>query len=136
MVSRAICLVLCVLWAGLNIMVTVEFFALLCNFLHLTAIKEFPIDASVHSKPSLLTRKCKKCTPVKARIKRLSDSPIFGIILRIAPIFASFCWLRQGIECLVSFKYKLTSNNGLRLLAWRKLQKRTIKKLKRRNKLL
>jgi hypothetical protein len=88
----------------------------------------------MQTKHLLLTEKCINCTPAKARIKRLYDLPIFKLILRIASIFKSFCWLRQEIQWLANFKYKLTPNNALRLLAWRKLQKKTIKKLKRRNK--
>lgn len=50
-VSRAICLVLWLLWAGLNMSITMEFFALLCNFLHRTAIKDFPQKRSIQNKP-------------------------------------------------------------------------------------
>jgi hypothetical protein len=109
-------------------------FSLLCNFLHRTAIKEFPPKYSVQTKRLLLTKKCINCTPAKARIKRLYDLPIFKLILLIASIFRSFCLLRQSIQCLANYKYKLTLNSPLRLLAWLKLQKKTIKKLKRRNK--
>ena len=63
-VSKAICLVLWLVWLGLkgffHVMAkSLGIFSLLCNFLHRSAIKDFPNKSLQNNKPLVLTYKCK-----------------------------------------------------------------------------
>jgi hypothetical protein len=58
----------------------------------------------------------------------------FMAVFALTAHFRLFCWLEQADKALASFKYKTGLTDVLRLIAWRKLQKRKIKRLKRRNK--